>query len=87
TVTSINSNAIISVFNSGEHISEDCLNSIWLGFVRLDKTRNFKDNRLGLGLAVVDQIITLHNGKRGVTNKAYLSFKGVEFYISLPLIK
>lgn len=52
---------------------------IWQGFVRIDKVRNYKEKRVGLGLAIVRQIVRLHNGTYGIINKE----DGVEFYIKL----
>lgn len=77
-----NNKAIISIFNSGKQIPISEMNNIWTGFVRLDKVRNYKDNRVGLGLAIVDQIISLHNGSRGVNNIE----NGVEFWLSLDML-
>ncbi|KMT20983.1 sensor histidine kinase [Clostridium cylindrosporum] len=83
------STAVISVYNSGLPIPEENLDTIWSGFVRLDKVRNYKDKRVGLGLAIVDQIVKLHSGEKGVINKYSNDnlYSGVEFYITLPLVK
>lgn len=72
-------NVKISVFNTGENIENKDMDKIWDGFVRLDKVRNYKENRVGLGLAIVNQIIKLHDGECGVENKS----DGVEFWIKL----
>lgn len=77
---SINSNVKLSIFNSGENIPDESLDKIWKGFFRVDKVRNFKENRVGLGLAIVSEIVKLHGGEKGVTNKP----NGVEFWLSLP---
>ncbi len=69
----------ISVFNSGEKIDQEHLEKIWDSFVRIDKVRNSSQNRVGLGLAIVREIINLHNGECGVLNKE----SGVEFWIKL----
>lgn len=75
----LNNKVVISVFNSGENISSEDLDKIWMGFVRLDKVRNYKEKRVGLGLSIVNEIIKLHNGEKGVINTP----KGVEFWLSL----
>lgn len=72
----------ISVFNTGENINTDDLSKIWKGFVRVDKVRNHKTNRVGLGLAIVEQIVRLHNGEKGVLNKK----DGIEFFIKLSKV-
>jgi len=79
---SINDNMHIGIYNSGETIKESDLEKIWYSFVRLDKVRNSSDNRIGLGLAIVREIINLHDGKYGVENKK----DGVEFWIELKKI-
>ncbi|WP_244833742.1 HAMP domain-containing sensor histidine kinase [Clostridium sp. BJN0001] len=73
---------IVSVFNSGKNIDEKDMDKIWIGFVRSDKVRNYKEKRVGLGLAIVSQIIKLHNGECGVKNIS----DGVEFFIKLRRI-
>lgn len=72
----------IYVFNSGIPIAKENIKKIWNGFVRVDKVRNYKEKRVGLGLAIVSQITRLHNGKCGVKNKE----NGVEFYIRLKAL-
>lgn len=74
-----NNKVIISVYNSGKNIEEKDIDRIWQRFTRVDKIRNYKENRIGLGLAIVKEIIRLHNGSYGVINKN----GGVEFYIEL----
>lgn len=78
----INDNIHIGIYNSGEMIKENDLEKIWYSFVRLDKVRNSSDNRIGLGLAIVREIINLHDGMYGVENKK----DGVEFWIELKKI-
>lgn len=71
----------VSVYNSGENIGDEDLESIWTSFVRVDKTRTSSDNRIGLGLSIVKEIVKLHGGEYGVLNKS----NGVEFYFELKL--
>ncbi|HSQ89489.1 HAMP domain-containing sensor histidine kinase, partial [Romboutsia sp.] len=78
----INNNIYIGVYNSGETIKENNLEKIWYSFVRLDKVRNSNDNRIGLGLSIVREILNLHDGIYGVENKK----DGVEFWIELKKI-
>lgn len=79
----VSSDGKISVFNSGENINESDLEKIWQGFVRVDKVRNYKEKRIGLGLTIVNQIAKLHEGSCGVLNKE----SGVEFWIKVNVAK
>lgn len=80
-VTTDTTSAYISVYNSGKNISKEDIDTIWERFVRVDKVRNYKENRVGLGLSIVSEIVKLHNGTYGVYNKD----NGVEFWIKLNL--
>lgn len=75
----LNDDVYIGIYNTGENINENDFKKIWYSFVRLDKARSSSDNRVGLGLSIVREIITLHDGKYGVENKE----NGVEFWIKL----
>lgn len=75
-------NIKISIFNTGDKIDEADLEKIWYSFVRLDKVRNSSQNRLGLGLAIVREIVNLHNGSCGIENMN----DGVEFWIKIKKI-
>lgn len=81
-VKNIKEYVTISVFNSGQNIEDKDIDKIWLGFVRSDTVRNYKEKRVGLGLAIVSQIVKLHNGECGVSNVS----GGVEFFIKLKTI-
>lgn len=58
----------ISVFNSGERISERDLPEIWDSFYRADKAHDRSKNRFGLGLSIVKSVMTAHRCKYGVEN-------------------
>lgn len=73
----------ISVFNSGNHISQDDLEKIWIAFYKSDKARSRSEGRYGIGLSIVKAIMNLHNGRCGVNNVPY----GVEFYCDIPINK
>lgn len=76
-------NAIeVSVYNSGNKIATEDMEKIWRGFVRIDKVRNYKEKRVGLGLTIVKQIVDLHNGSCGVENQQ----EGVKFWFRIPVI-
>lgn len=65
---------LIQVKNEGEPIPEDERNKIFERFYRVDKSRNRKEKRYGLGLAIAKSIVEKYNGKidvlcqNGVTN-------------------
>jgi len=58
----------VTVFNTGEHIPEESLPHIWESFYKVDKARTREYGGTGLGLYIVSQIITNHNGKFGAEN-------------------
>lgn len=58
----------ISVFNSGAHIGEKDLASIWDVFYKVDQARSRQYGGHGLGLSIVKSIVDLHGGVVGVEN-------------------
>ncbi len=58
----------ISVFNTGENISEEEKDKIWISFYRADKSRSRSEGRFGLGLSIVSAIQKLHKRDYGVYN-------------------
>ncbi len=79
TAKSIDGKARVGVYNSGKNIDEKDREKIWYSFSRLDEARSTSDNRVGLGLAIVREIVKLHNGEYGYINKE----NGVEFYFEI----
>lgn len=71
----------IEVYNKGELIPHNKIPRIWDRFYRMDSSRNKKTGGSGLGLAMVAQILTMHNFGYGVRNET----EGVSFYIIIPL--
>lgn len=67
-------NVAIQVKNEGEPIAEDEKDKIFERFYRVDKSRNRKEKRYGLGLAIAKSIVEQYNGKievickNGITN-------------------
>lgn len=56
-------NTIIQVKNEGEPIPETEREKIFERFYRVDKSRNRKEKRYGLGLAIAKSIVEQYNGK------------------------
>lgn len=71
----------ISVFNTGENLSEENLEKIWGRFYKVDSSRNRSDGGTGIGLSLVKAIMTSYNWDYGVLNKD----NGVEFYFDVKL--
>lgn len=73
-LTKEKNNIIIQVKNEGEPIPEEEKEKIFERFYRVDKSRNRKEKRYGLGLAIAKSIVEQYNGKiqvdckEGVTN-------------------
>ncbi len=58
----------VSVFNSGQPISDDHLSSIWDGFFKADEARTRVKDSYGLGLSVVKAIQNVSGQQCGVKN-------------------
>lgn len=69
----------VSIFNSGNPISENDINHIWDRFYKSDKSRTNKIST-GLGLSIVRLILTQHNQDIWVSN---IHEKGVKFTFTL----
>lgn len=70
----------ISVFNTGEHISDEDMPEIWDSFYRADKAHKRSENRFGLGLSIVKSIMEHHKCRYGAENVK----GGVRFYFEVP---
>ena len=69
----------VSIFNSGDILSENDLNNIWDRFYKSDKSRTNKSST-GLGLPIVRLILSQHNQDIWVEN---VEDKGVRFIFTL----
>ena len=69
----------ISIENTGTHIPEEELDNIFIKFYKLDKSGDRSTNSFGLGLAIVQRILELHNSTFSMTN----SLNGVLFKFTL----
>ena len=70
----------ITVHNTGSHIPEDELLSIWEAFYKIDKARVRNKNGCGIGLSIVREIVEAHQGVYTAGNDE----QGVYFSISFP---
>ncbi|HZK86178.1 MAG TPA: ATP-binding protein [Desulfosporosinus sp.] len=71
----------IAVKDEGEGIPKEALPFIFDRFFRVNKARSRKDGGMGLGLAIVRQIVETHGGTiKGESDMG----KGTAFYIVLP---
>ena len=73
-------NAIITVRDDGIGISEEHINRIWDRFYQVDGSRS-AGNGSGLGLSIVKEIATLHNGSVSVESE---KGKGSTFMVEIP---
>ena len=73
---------IINIEDDGPGIAEEQYKNVFKPFFRLDKSRNLNQSGVGLGLAIVEDIINSHGGnvQLGKSNK----YKGLQVKISLP---
>lgn len=58
----------ISVFNTGSPIADDDIPELWDSFYRADKSHERSENRFGLGLSIVKNIMENHLCKYSVKN-------------------
>ena len=75
-------NVRISVFNTGDNLSDEDLERIWKRFYKVDESRNRSDGGTGIGLALVKAIMNNYNSKYGAINKK----NGIEFYFDIQTI-
>lgn len=69
---------ILTVTNKGDEIPKSEYDKIFERFYRMDKARNRKENRYGLGLVIAKNIVINHNGKISVnSNNENTTFKVV----------
>lgn len=76
-----NNNAVVCVSDTGCGIPEECRESIFQPFFRVDKSRSRQMGGVGLGLALVHEIAVLHGGsvRAEPGNKS-----GTVFIVTLP---
>ncbi|OUV60003.1 MAG: two-component sensor histidine kinase [Candidatus Pelagibacter sp. TMED128] len=72
---------IINIEDDGPGIPEDQYKNVFKPFFRLDKSRSLNKSGVGLGLAIVEDIINSHGGNIQLGTSKY---KGLQVKISLP---
>ena len=72
---------IVIIEDDGPGIPEDQFRNVFKPFFRLDKSRNLNKSGVGLGLAIVEDIINSHGGNIQLSKSKY---KGLQVKISLP---
>ena len=73
--------AVINVDDDGPGIPEDQYKNVFKPFFRLDKSRSLNKSGVGLGLAIVEDVINSHGGSIQLGKS---KFKGLKVKISLP---
>jgi signal transduction histidine kinase len=76
----VKDDVVVSVFNSGEGISQNDISHIFEKFYQVDRSR--KNRGSGLGLPLVKRIVELCGGEISVKSEMG---KGTEFIVRLPL--
>ena len=74
--------ALIIIEDDGPGIPEDQYKNVFKPFFRLDKSRSLNQSGVGLGLAIVEDIINSHGGTIQLSKSSY---NGLQVKISLPL--
>ena len=75
-------NRIAIIFHDdGPGIPEDQYKNVFKPFFRLDKSRSLNQSGVGLGLAIVEDIINSHGGNIQLGKS---KLKGLQVKISLP---
>ena len=73
--------AMIIIDDDGPGIPEDQFKNVFKPFFRLDKSRSLNKSGVGLGLAIVEDIINSHGGNIQLGKS---QFRGLQVKISLP---
>ena len=73
--------AVLEVRDDGPGVPEDQYKNVFKPFFRLDKSRSLNQSGVGLGLAIVEDIINSHGGNIQLGKSKY---NGLQVKISLP---
>jgi signal transduction histidine kinase len=80
----IGSSAVVEVKDNGQGISTDFLPLVFDRFQQAETSSTRRSNGLGLGLAIVSHMVTLHGGTIAVESEG--EGKGATFTLTLPLM-
>lgn len=73
-------NVRVGIYNTGKQIPAEDMKHIWTGFYSKGQKDSQNLSHAGLGLYIVQSVVTMHNGKYGVENLP----EGVEFWFTIP---
>ena len=73
--------ALVFVEDDGPGIPEDQYKNVFKPFFRLDKSRSLNQSGVGLGLAIVEDVINSHGGNIQLGKS---KLKGLQVKVSLP---
>ena len=73
--------ALITIEDDGPGIPEDQYKNVFKPFFRLDKSRSLNQSGVGLGLAIVEDVINSHGGNIQLGKS---KLKGLQVKVSLP---
>ena len=76
-----NKRALVTIEDDGPGIPEDQFKNVFKPFFRLDKSRSLNQSGVGLGLAIVEDVINSHGGNIQLNKSKY---NGLLVRISLP---
>ena len=76
-----NKRALVTIDDDGPGIPEDQYKNVFKPFFRLDKSRSLNQSGVGLGLAIVEDIINSHGGNVQLNKSKY---NGLQVKVSLP---
>ena len=76
-----NNRAVVIIEDNGPGIPEDQYKNVFKPFFRLDKSRSLNQSGVGLGLAIVEDIINSHGGKILLGKSKY---NGLQVKVTLP---
>ena len=76
-----NNRVLVIIEDDGPGIPEDQYKNVFKPFFRLDKSRSLNQSGVGLGLAIVEDIINAHGGNVQLNKSKY---NGLQVKISLP---
>ena len=76
-----NKRVTVIIEDDGPGIPEDQYKNVFKPFFRLDKSRSLNQSGVGLGLAIVEDIINSHGGNIQLGKSKY---NGLQVKISLP---